>query len=192
MTGAPPDPPEAADPSLAALRTAVLSEETVYRRGHLRVGLVEIATADGVRRTRPVVRLRRVAVAAVLDAEDRVLLLWRHRFVTDQWGWELPGGIVDAGEDPAAAAARELEEETGWRPGPLVPLLAFQPMPGMVDAPVELFLARGAEQVGAPSDPAEAGRVAWVPLADVPALIRAGEVLGAGSLVGLLHLLAMR
>lgn len=43
-----------------------------------------------------------------------VLLLYRHRFITDTWGWEIPAGGVDTGEDPAAAAAmRETLEETG-------------------------------------------------------------------------------
>lgn len=173
------------------LRTTVHGAEEAYRRGPLRVHLVEVETPDGHRHTRPLVRLRRVAVAVVLDGHGRVLLLWRHRFVTDAWGWELPGGVVDSAEDPAAAAAREVEEETGWRPGPLAPLVSFQPMPGMVDAPVEVFLARTAARVGDPTDPAEAGEVAWVPLADVPALVAAGEILGAGSLVGLLHVLAV-
>ena len=138
------------------------------------------------------VRLQRVAIAAVVDNSDRVLMLWRHRFVTDEWGWELPGGIVDAGEDSAATAAREVEEETGWRPGPMTHLLTFQPMIGMVDTPHELFTARGAELVGDPTDLEESGRVDWVPLASILELITKGEVLGSGSLVALLHILATR
>jgi 8-oxo-dGTP pyrophosphatase MutT (NUDIX family) len=51
-----------------------------------------------------VVRLFRVTAAAVIDAADRVLMLHRYRFVPDAVGWELPGGIVEAGEDAVNAA----------------------------------------------------------------------------------------
>jgi 8-oxo-dGTP pyrophosphatase MutT (NUDIX family) len=105
---------------------------------------------------------------------------------------ELPGGIIDGGEDGAATAAREAEEETGWRPGPLSHLLTFQPMVGMVDTPHEIYVGHGASRVDEPTDLEEAGRVSWVPLTAVLKLINKGEVLGAGSLVGLLHLLATR
>lgn len=90
-----------------------------------------------------VVRLFRVAVTAVIDDQDRVLMLWRYRFVPEQWGWELPGGIVDADEDAATTAARETEEETGWRRGPVKHVVSFQPMIGMVDSPHEIFVTRG-------------------------------------------------
>ena len=106
-------------------------------------------------------------------------------------GWELPGGIVEADEDGPTSAAREVEEETGWRPGPLTHLLTFQPMIGMVDSPHELYLAHRADLIGEPSDPEEVGLVDWLPLASVILMVK-GEVLGSGSLVALLHVLASR
>jgi 8-oxo-dGTP pyrophosphatase MutT (NUDIX family) len=131
-------------------------------------------------------------LTVVLDEHDRVLMLWRHRFATDEWGWELPGGIANADEDPARTAAREVEEETGWRPTKPDHLVSFQPMPGMVDTPHSVYLARGAVRVGSPTDLEEASRIEWVPLASVLDLVSKGELLGSGSLVGLLFLLATR
>jgi 8-oxo-dGTP pyrophosphatase MutT (NUDIX family) len=138
------------------------------------------------------VRLQHVAITAVMDDRDRVLMLWRYRFVPDQWGWELPGGIVDEGEDGRSGAAREVEEETGWRPAKLEHLVTFQPMVGMVDAPHSVYVAQGAERVGEPTDVEEAGRVEWVPLADIPNLLAGGQLMGAGTLVAVLHLLSVR
>ncbi|MGA5709799.1 NUDIX domain-containing protein [Streptomyces cellulosae] len=139
-----------------------------------------------------VVKLHQVAVTAVLDDQDRVLMIWRYRFVPQQFGWELPGGIVDPGEEPADTALREVVEETGWRPKALEHVVSYQPMVGMVDSPHEIFVGHGAERVGEPTDQEEAGHIEWVPLADIPGLMARGELMGSGTLVALLHILANR
>jgi 8-oxo-dGTP pyrophosphatase MutT (NUDIX family) len=175
-----------------AKQWTVFGERSLYDNPWVRLVKVDVEPPNGERFEHHVVRLQRVAIAAVLDDADRVLMLWRHRFVTNEWGWELPGGIVDAGESGAVTAAREVEEETGWRPGPMSHLLTFQPMIGMVDSPHELFVARGAEHIGDPTDLEEAGEVAWVSLAETLDMTTRGEILGSGSLVVLLHLHAMR
>ena len=182
--------PEPADESLDGMRWHVYGERVLYDNRWVRLVKVDVQPPNGERFEHHVVRLQRIALAAVIDSEDRVLMLWRHRFVTDEWGWELPGGIVEADEDGPASAAREVEEETGWRPGAMTHLLTFQPMIGMVDSPHELYLARSAELIGEPSDPEEVGRVEWLPLGVVRDLIEKGEVLGSGSLVALLYVLA--
>lgn len=170
----------------------VHGERLVYDNRWVRLALVDVEPPGSERFEHHVVRLFRVAIAAVIDDSDRVLMLWRYRFVPGRFGWELPGGVVEPGENGAAAAAREAEEETGWRPAvPLRHLLTFQPMVGMVDSPHELYIGHGAEQTGTPpADAEEAGRVEWIPLADVPRLIDKDQLLGAGTLVALLHMLA--
>lgn len=162
----------------------------VYDNRWAKVELWDVEPPGVERFEHHVVTLQRVAIAAVLDDQDRVLMLWRYRFVPQQWGWELPGGIVDAGEDGLTAALREVEEETGWRPKALERVVTFQPMIGMVDSPHEIFVGRGAEQIGPPTDLEEAGHVQWVPLADVPGLMASGNLMGSGTLVALLHVLA--
>lgn len=174
------------------LRTKVYGERTLYHSQWVRLTLVDVEPPDGHRFEHHVVRLQTVALAAVLDEQDRVLMLWRHRFVTDEWGWELPGGIVDPGEDAEGTARREVEEETGWRVGPLERIAAFQPMPGMVDTPHVVFVGHDPVLVGEPTDLEEAAVIDWIPLASVAAMARKGEILGSGSLVALLSLVAGR
>lgn len=167
-------------------------ERTIYDNRWVRLTKVDVTPPDGQRFEHHVVRLQRVVMALVLDEQERVLMLWRHRFVTDSWGWELPGGIGEADELPATTAVRETVEETGWRPRSVEQLIEFQPMPGMVDTPHIVFLAHSAEHVADPTDAEEAALVQWQPLDCVAGLIRRGKIAGAGSLVGLLTLLASR
>lgn len=155
------------------------------RRAKLSIARVELP--DGATFEQYVLRVPRAAMAVVLDEPgERVLMMWRHRFVIDRWVWELPGGYVDKSEDPAATAAREAEEETGWRPTKLEPLISFQPMVGTADAENLLFIGRGAEYIGTPADINEAKFVEWIELASVPDRIARGEIVGAASVVGLL------
>jgi hypothetical protein len=70
--------------------------------------------------------------------------------------------------------------------------VSFEPLPGQVTAPVDVFLWRGAELIGEPTDTEEVGRVEWVPLSRVPELARRGQLLGSGTLVALLYYLASR
>ncbi|MFJ2178116.1 GntR family transcriptional regulator [Streptomyces sp. NPDC087851] len=167
-------------------------ERTVYDNRWVKLDLWDVEPPGVERFEHHVVKLQHVAISAVLDDQDRVLMLWRYRFVPQQWGWELPGGIVDAGEDATTTALREVEEETGWRPTSLDHVLTYQPMVGMVDSPHEIFVGRGAEHVGPPTDLEEAGHVEWVPLSDVPGLMAKGDLMGSGTLVALLHILAKR
>jgi 8-oxo-dGTP pyrophosphatase MutT (NUDIX family) len=154
---------------------------------------VEVEPPDGNRFEHHVVRLQRVVMASVLrNGGSEVLMLRRHRFVTDQIGWELPGGIVESGDGSEESAARETEEETGYRPtAPGRKLIEFQQMVGMVDTPHEVWVFDEVERVGDPTDAVEAGVVGWAQLGEVSGMIDQGEVLGSGSITGLLrHLVA--
>ncbi|MFJ8332903.1 NUDIX domain-containing protein [Streptomyces sp. NPDC094437] len=167
-------------------------ERDVYDNEWVKLQLWDVEPPGLARFEHHVVKMNNAAIVAVLDDQDRVLMMWRYRFVPQQWGWELPGGIVDEGEDPANTALREIEEETGWRPKSVEHVVTYQPIVGMVDSTHEIFVAHGAEQVGSPTDAEEAAHIDWVPLADVPGLMARGELMGSGTLVALLHILASR
>jgi 8-oxo-dGTP pyrophosphatase MutT (NUDIX family) len=174
------------------MRWTVHGERSLYESDWVNLRLVDIEVPGGPRFDHHVVRMPRPAAGAVVVDPDRgVLLLWRHRFITDTWGWELPAGRVDDGETPIEAAARETLEETGWRPGPMRPLIVHRPFLGTCDQVFHLFRADGADHVGDPIDPSESERVEWLPVERVRAEIEAGRVVDGGfTLIGLLHGLA--
>jgi 8-oxo-dGTP pyrophosphatase MutT (NUDIX family) len=171
------------------MRWTVHGERSLYESEWMSLRLVDVELPSGARFEHHVLRIPAEASATVVhDAQRGVLLIRRHRFITDSWGWEIPGGRIDAGETPADAAARETLEETGWRPGPLRPLFSYHPAPGGVDQTFHVFAADGAVEQGDP-DGDEAERVEWVPLDRVRELIRAGEVTDGYSLTALLWFL---
>ncbi|MGH3502540.1 MAG: NUDIX domain-containing protein, partial [Nocardioidaceae bacterium] len=88
-------------------------------------------------------------------------------------------------------AAREIEEETGYRPRSLERLVVFEPMVGMVHCPHHILLGRGAQHVGDPTEKNEMAWMKWMPLTDLPDLIYSGAIKNSGTLVAALHVLAL-
>lgn len=172
------------------MRWHVHGERSLYESEWINLRLVDVEVPGGERFEHHVVRMPRPAAGCVVhDPARGVLLLWRHRFITDTWGYEIPAGRIDEGEEPIEAAARECLEESGWTPHDLEPLGRYFPGNGLSDQCFNLFLARGATHVGEPSDPSESERVEWVPLDDVRAHLDAGRVTEGMSVTGLLWLL---
>jgi 8-oxo-dGTP pyrophosphatase MutT (NUDIX family) len=135
-----------------------------------------------------VVRMPAPATGVVVwDHTKGVLLLWRHRFITNTWGWEVPAGRVDEGETPEFAAAREVLEETGYRcAGPLTYLHNYAPASGVADHRYFLYSCNSVEHVGDPSDPSESERIEWVPFDQLRQEIAEGKLDNGLTLTALL------
>jgi 8-oxo-dGTP pyrophosphatase MutT (NUDIX family) len=175
------------------MKWTVHGRRTVYESDWVNVTIEDVEIPGGRRLEHHVLRMPRESVAVAVFDEDaaRVLLLWRHRFISDAWGWEIPAGWVDPGEQPEAAARREVEEETGWTPGPLTELCRYFAVPGISDLRFTLYRADGATYQGAPLDPSESTRVEWVPVTDLRELIDKGQLTDGPSLLGLSLALAL-
>jgi 8-oxo-dGTP pyrophosphatase MutT (NUDIX family) len=164
----------------------ILDERVVDESRRLRLSIASVELPDGVRFEQYVLRLPKAAMVVVVR-DGHVLMMRRHRFIPDRWVWELPGGYVDPHEDdPAIGAAREVEEETGWRPRSIEPLASFQPMVGSADAENLLFWSDGADLTDTAPDVNEAAEVDWLPLSTIEARMASGEIIGAGSIIGIL------
>lgn len=135
----------------------------------------------------------RAAVILAIDAEDHVLLVEQFRVPLGRTCIELPAGLIgdhDAGEDDTVAAARELEEETGYRAGRMEVLGEFWSSPGMVSESFTLLRAHDLEQIGPGGGlDGEDITVHRVALSDVARFIGARRALGDGIDVKLLMLL---
>jgi 8-oxo-dGTP pyrophosphatase MutT (NUDIX family) len=173
-------------------RWVIHGERLVDENPHIRVSLADVELPDGTTFTQYVFRMRRCVMVLVLDDPgSHVLLMWRHRFIIGKWVWELPGGYADDGENGAAAAVREAEEETGWRPRNVTFVLSYQPMIGNADFPQDLYLARGADHVREPATD-ETAAVRWVGLDEAAAMISSGEIAGAATIIGVQYALMLR
>ena len=133
--------------------------------------------------------------AAVIIAVDEghVLLVEQYRVPLKAQCLELPAGLVGdetEGEAIETAAARELEEETGYRPAHIELLGRFASSPGMVSETFTLVRATGLEKVGdGGGDGHEQIVVHRVPLAEVPGFVAAKRAEGCVMDVKLLLLL---
>ena len=165
-------------------------ERVLYDSAWVKLVVADVVMPDGTQVDHHVVRMPREAAGTIMVREGRVLLMYRHRFITDTWGWEIPAGAIDAGESVEAAAIREAIEESGWEPTDMTPLCAFHPANGVLEQTFHIFLAHGATQVGQP-DINEATRVEWYTPNEVRALLQAGEITDGLSFGGLTYALAM-
>jgi 8-oxo-dGTP pyrophosphatase MutT (NUDIX family) len=169
------------------VRWIVHGERSLYESDWMRLRLVDVEIPGGPRFEHHVMRVPAPAAGVVAHDPDRgVLMLWRHRFITDAWGWELPSGAADPGESLEACAARECLEETGWRPGRLRYLVDYAPAAGMTDHRFAVYLADGATHVGEPLDPGESERIEWVSVDRVREEVAAHRIGDGLSLTGLL------
>jgi 8-oxo-dGTP pyrophosphatase MutT (NUDIX family) len=169
------------------MRWTVHGERSLYESDWMCLRLVDVELPGGRRFEHHVLRTPAHAAGVVVHDNDRgVLLLWRHRFITDEWGWEIPAGRIDGGEAIEAAAVREAEEETGWRPrGPLRLLTTIAVASGITDHQIALFAADGADHVGEPVDVHEAERVEWLSVDAVRAALTNGEIVDGPTVAAL-------
>lgn len=115
-------------------------------------------------------------VLAITD-DERVILVRQYRHGVRRVGLELPGGAVDAQEDPATALRREFLEETGCEPGDLVATAKLAPNPATHTNWAHSFLATGCRRVAEPRlDDTEDIEVVLVPLAEFEGLLLGGEI----------------
>ncbi len=133
------------------------------------------------------------AVHAIALTPDRQLVLVRQfRAGSGRDSLETPGGLLEAGEDPLAAGARELIEETGYAGDPPVLLGTVWSNPSLLTSRLTTILIANARLVAEPRlDHGEEVAVELAPAAEVPSMIRDGRIDHALCVAGLLWWLTL-
>lgn len=185
-------------PRLEWIRVETLCREA--RGGELRWIVNRETTRDrdtGREHTRSVIRHPGAAVIVPVMDDGRVLLMRQYRYSLDGELWELPagtrtgreeGGHVTSDETPEQCAARELEEETGWRAGRLELMASCYAMPGTSDELLHLFVARDLKPGATARDEGELiAEVKAMPWKELWEMVRTHQIRDAKTLVALFY-----
>ena len=143
-----------------------LSSSSRYARGRLTLREDSWRLPDGREVVYPVLAVGVTVGVLPFLASDRILLVGQYRHLPRAISWELPGGGAAAGEDPVAAAQRELREEGGYRAGALTFLTRFWPSSAYLDEVAYGYVARGLTPDPLPADDDEFIERRIVPLAE--------------------------
>jgi len=170
-----------------------MDEDVLLHRGvkfELRARVVP--TRDGGSTRREVVVHPGAVVLVPILEDGRLVLIRNRRTSVGATLWELPAGTREPDEPLEGCAARELEEETGYRAAALEPLLSFYASPGITDEKMHVFVATGLEPTAQRLDPTEAIEVFPTDVAEVRAMIRDGRIEDGKTIAAVLYWLAFR
>lgn len=162
-----------------------LSTRRVYEGAVINLRVDRVRMSTGHETGREVVEHSGAVTVVAVDGEGRVLLVRQHRYAAGRSLLELPAGTLDRDETPDACAARELEEETGFRPGRIERLGGFFVSPGYCTEYIQVYLATNLQPGRAGGDDDEDIRALSLPLTEVLRLVEAGELEDAKSLAAL-------
>jgi 8-oxo-dGTP pyrophosphatase MutT (NUDIX family) len=125
--------------------------------------------------------------AIALTPDHKVLMVRQFRAGSRRDSLETPGGLLDPGEDPCVAGARELLEETGYTGDPPEFLGTLRPNPALLSMRISTILIRNARRTAPPHlDPSEELTLELVDVHDIPALIQTGQIDHGVCVAGLL------
>jgi 8-oxo-dGTP pyrophosphatase MutT (NUDIX family) len=161
----------------------------VYENPWIKVSHEEVITPKGTDGIYGVVHFKNMAIGVVpIDTEGNTWLVKQSRYALNQYTWEIPEGGCPEGENPLAAAKRELEEEVGLIAREWEELIMLHTSNSVTDEFSTVFVARdlapGTQQLEATEDI----EVRKLPLKEAIAMVKRGEITDAISVAALLRL----
>jgi ADP-ribose pyrophosphatase len=159
----------------------------IYKGRIVDLRLETVTLPNQVTVTLEMVRHPGAAAIVPVHEDGSVTLVRQYRHAAAGYIWEIPAGKLDAGEEPASCAARELREEAGLTAGELVRLGMIFTAPGFCDERIHLFLARQLTATAQQLDEDEVLSVSRIPLSQALDMIGSGAIQDAKTIAGLHH-----
>lgn len=169
------------------MRETIIHQQQIYSGRVVTLSLLDVTLPNGEAGTRELIQHPGAVAIVALDSDDNVLLVTQYRIAADKILREIPAGTLKLGEDPFVCAERELQEETGYKPGKLERIGGIYPAPGYTTEFIHLFIATDLTESRLAMDDDEFIEVERMPLADAIALVDSGEIADAKSVAGLLR-----
>jgi ADP-ribose pyrophosphatase len=162
-----------------------LARREIWQGSVGRFGEEDILLPDGRRFSLGILKHPGACAVVPLLADGRVVLLRQYRHAVRETLWEIPAGKIDPGEALETCARRELQEETGYRAGELVPLGSICVTPGYSDERIHLFVARKLTPGQQALTQSESIQCTQLPLTEALRMAEDGEISDAKSVIGL-------
>ena len=159
----------------------------VFKGRIIELALETASLPDGREAELEIVRHPGGVVVVALDELNRVCLLRQFRHAAGGWIWELPAGVLEAGEQPEQSARRELEEEAGASACRWSALGSALSSPGFCDERLHFFMASELSLGSTSHEENEFIEVHWIPLDEAVNMAIDDRINDAKSLIGLLR-----
>ena len=148
-----------------------------------------VRDAAGKRSTYGVVRYcHRGLLVLPVEQDGSVTLVGQWRFAAGAYSWELPAGSIEPGEEPIAAARRELQEEAGFAAESWMHLVSLTVSPAITDERAVCFAAWNLRPAKLDADPQEVLKTRKVRFAEAVGLALSGEITAAPAVAAILAL----
>ncbi|GAB4450015.1 MAG: NUDIX hydrolase [Anaerolineae bacterium] len=166
----------------------IIESQTIYTGRVFDVELDTVRLPDGRTGTREIIRHGGAAAIVPIDDEGCVIMVRQFRLPANRELLEIPAGGLDSPDEPPRdCAIRELQEETGYRPGELVALGGFFVAPGYTTEYIHLFLGRHLTPSRLEMDSDEYIAVTRVPFDEALAMAYDGRLIDSKSIIALVR-----
>lgn len=168
------------------MNETILYTQHLYKGHIVNLDLHEVRVADGNHRKREVIQHPGAAAIVAIDSDKKVLLVRQFRIAAGKVLSEIPAGTLNRDEPPLDCATRELQEETGYKPGKIDPLGGFYAAPGYTTEFIHLFLATDLIESRLAADSDEFIELDRVSLPEALDMIAQGDIVDGKTITGLL------